>query len=274
MRRPGQGGLLAVVQLLHLAEHQDGLTEYFTELTQTEVAEYMRPNLFANTPDILHEYLQTGGRPAFQIRAGPGRHAGGDLRHLRPAVRAVRRHARGRPGSEEYLDSEKYQVRHWDLDRPGPCATSSPGSTRSAARTPRCTTTATSGSSRIDNDQMIAYAKATPDLSNIIIVIVNLDPTTAQSGWASARLGARAWAPSYQVHDLISDARYLWHGEWNFVQLDPHACPRTSSASGAQRFRSSTNASRRFGSGLPVFREAGRSEAVLTSQFKNSMIDL
>jgi starch synthase (maltosyl-transferring) len=88
---------------------KDELTEYFTELTQTDVREYMRPNLFANTPDILHAYLQRGGRPAFQIRlvlaatlgASYGIYSGYELSENVPV----------REGSEEYLDSEKYQIR-------------------------------------------------------------------------------------------------------------------------------------------------------------------
>ena len=93
------------------------LTEYFTELTQTDVREYMRPNLFANTPDILHEYLQHGGRPAFQVAAGPRRDARRDLRHLQ-RLRAVE-NVPVKPGSEEYLDSEKYQIRLRDFDAAG-----------------------------------------------------------------------------------------------------------------------------------------------------------
>ena len=95
---------------------KDELTEYFTELTRTDVREYMRPNLFANTPDILHEYLQHGGRPAFQVRlilaatlgATYGIYSGYELSENVPV----------KPGSEEYLDSEKYQIRLRDFDDP------------------------------------------------------------------------------------------------------------------------------------------------------------
>src|SRR5687767_13630132 len=92
------------------------LTEYFTELTSAPTREYMRPNLFANTPDILHEFLQRGGRPAFKIRlilaatlgASYGIYSGFELSENRPV----------KPGSEEYLDSEKYQYRQWNWDEP------------------------------------------------------------------------------------------------------------------------------------------------------------
>ncbi len=98
--------------------NKEELTEYFTELTQTECAEYMRPNLFANTPDILHEYLQTGGRAGFQVRLVLAATLGTCYGIYGPPFEQCI----GMPwkhGSEEYLDSEKYQVRHWNLERPG-----------------------------------------------------------------------------------------------------------------------------------------------------------
>ncbi len=93
------------------------LIEYFTELTRTRVREYFRPNLWPNTPDILTEYLQYGGRPALRPASRPRRDARGELRHLRPGVRAAGAPRQER-GSEEYLDSEKYEIREWDLDAP------------------------------------------------------------------------------------------------------------------------------------------------------------
>ena len=114
---PGEGRLQPVLHLLHLAQHAAELREYLTELTTTEVREYMRPNFFANTPDILHEYLQHGGRPAFEVRlilaatlsASYGIYSGFELCENVPV----------RPGSEEYLDSEKYQIKVRDWSAPG-----------------------------------------------------------------------------------------------------------------------------------------------------------
>jgi starch synthase (maltosyl-transferring) len=203
------------------------LTEYFTELTRTEVAEYMRPNLFANTPDILHEYLQTGGLPAFQIRLVLAATLGATYGIYGPPYEQCVG-TPWRPGSEEYLDSEKYQVRHWDRDRPGTLrdfvakinAIRRENRALHHDRTLRFVA--------IENDQMIAYVKATPDLSNILVVVVNLDPHHTQSGWVHlpvAELNIGSDSGSYQVHDLISEARYLWHGGSNYVQLDPYTCP-------------------------------------------------
>ncbi|MFO0952272.1 MAG: alpha-1,4-glucan--maltose-1-phosphate maltosyltransferase [Isosphaeraceae bacterium] len=205
-----------------------GLTEYFTELTRTECVEYMRPNLFANTPDILHEYLQYGGRPAFMARLILAATLGATYGIYGPTFELCVGQAL-RHGSEEYLDSEKYQVRHWNLDDPvslrnlvtrvneirrGNLALQDNRSLRFF---------------HTDNDQIICYGKSTPDLSNLLIMVVNLDPYHTQSGFVSLpcdELGlGHGSEGSYQVHDLISDARYVWQGPTNYVELNPHVCP-------------------------------------------------
>ena len=201
------------------------VTEYFTELTQTETREYMRPNLFANTPDILSEYLQFGGRPAFQIRLVLAATLAGNYGIYGPAFELCE--ARAVPGTEEYQDSEKYQLRHWDVDRPDNLR---PFIARVNAI--RRENVALRYDHRlrfcpVDNDLLIAYAKTSPDLSNILLIVVNLDPQHAQSGWIEvplAALGLDAVQP-YQVHELLGDARYLWHGSRNYVAIDPQAAP-------------------------------------------------
>ena len=94
---------------------KDELTQYFTELTRSEVREYFRPNLWANTPDILTEYLQFGDRPAFMIRLVLAATLGASYGIYGPAYERCENAPRS-PGSEEYLNSEKYEVRHWDLN--------------------------------------------------------------------------------------------------------------------------------------------------------------
>ena len=187
----------------------------------------MRPNLFANTPDILHEYLQYGGRPAFMIRLVLAATLGATYGIYGPpfelCVGTAVRH-----GSEEYLDSEKYQVRHWDLDAPGNLRDFITRINEIRRENPALHDNRNLRFFPTDNDQIIAYGKATPDLANIILVVVNLDPHHTQSGWVRlplAELGLAQARRPFQVHDLIGDARYLWHGESNFVQLDPFACP-------------------------------------------------
>jgi starch synthase (maltosyl-transferring) len=202
------------------------LTQYFTELTQTPVREYMRPNVWPNTPDILTEYLQYGGRPAFMARLVLAATLSANYGIYGPAFELCENRAL-RQGSEEYLDSEKYQLRAWDIDSPE----SLKGLISRVNQIRRENRALQSDWSlrfhRLDNDQLIAYSKATDDLSDIILVIVNLDPHYKQSGWVEVPLADFQLAPdqSYQVHDLLTDARYLWHGAWNYVELNPAVLP-------------------------------------------------
>ena len=204
------------------------ITEYFTELTRTDIIETMRPNLFANTPDILHEYLQVGGRPAFQIRLALAATLGATYGIYGPPFEQCDG-TPWKPGSEEYLDSEKYQVRHWDLDAPGNLRYFITRVNAIRRDNPALHSDRSLRFVPTDNDQVIAYTKATPDGSNMILTVVNLDPHHVHSAWIRVPAEGLGLASdpgqSYQVHDLISDARYLWHGESNFVQIDPQACP-------------------------------------------------
>ena len=204
---------------------KDELTEYFTELTQTDVREYMRPNLFANTPDIIHEFLQSGGRPAFQVRLILAATLGASYGIYGPPFELCE--TRAFPGTEEYVDSEKYEIRHWDLDRPGNLHNLI-GRVNSIRReNPALRRNDPLLFLPVDNDQLIAYVKFTPDLDNVILTVVNLDAHRAQSGWVEVpteQLGLDPDQP-YQVHDLLDDARYLWHGPRNYVALDPQVLP-------------------------------------------------
>lgn len=205
-----------------------GLTEYLTELTQTECAEYMRPNFFANTPDILHEFLQTGGRPAFMSRLVLAATLGATYGIYGPpyeqCIGTPVRH-----GSEEYLDSEKYQVRHWEIDAPGSLKGFITRVNAIRRANPALRDTRNLRFFPTDNPQLIAYGKSTADRANQILVIVNLDPHFTQSGWVTLplwELGLDGQPHSaYRVTDLLGDTQYTWHGPTNFVLLDPHACP-------------------------------------------------
>jgi len=202
------------------------LTEYFTELTQGPGRDYFRPNCWPNTPDILTEYLQVGGRPAFMSRLVLAATLSANYGIYGPAYE----HCENRPretGSEEYLDSEKYQLRAWDLDRPDSLAAFI--GRVNAARRENAALQSDRGLAffSTDNDQLIAYAKSTPDRSNVIVAVVNLDPHHVQSGWIDVDLdwaGVDAGA-GYQMHDLLTGARYLWNGRRNFVSLDPARVP-------------------------------------------------
>jgi starch synthase (maltosyl-transferring) len=205
-----------------------GLTDYFSELYLTDVVEYMRPNLFANTPDILHESLQYGGRPAFMARAALAATLGASYGVYGPPFELCVGRAL-RHGSEEYLDSEKYQVRHWDLDQPHSLRHYLARLNQIRRENPALQDNRGLRFFHSDNDQIICYGKATPELDNVVVVTVNLDPHYTQSAWVRLpleSLGLRGGeAEAYRVHELIGDAHYLWRGESNFVILDPHASP-------------------------------------------------
>ena len=197
------------------------LTEYFTELTQTEVREYMRPNLFANTPDILHEYLQRGGRPAFQARlvlaatlgASYGIYSGFELCENVPV----------RPGSEEYLDSEKYQIKPRDFERPGTLAELIRRVNAARRAHPALQSDRGLRFHATDNPELICYSKHSPDAADRVIVVVNLDPFHMQHGWIHLPLAEWGLAPdaTIEVFDVLSEERYYWRGERNYVRLDP-----------------------------------------------------
>jgi starch synthase (maltosyl-transferring) len=208
--------------------HKQGLIDYFTELTQTECAEYLRPNLFVNTPDILHEFLQTGGRPAFASRLILAATLGASYGIYGPpfelCVASPVAH-----GSEEYLDSEKYQVRHWDLDAPYSLRHLITRINAIRRENPALHFNNNLRFYNTDNSQLLCFGKRSPDGPNRIVTVVNLDPHNTQSGWLMLpleELGIRTASDgSFPVHDLLDDARYTWRGPWNFVVLDPHKCP-------------------------------------------------
>jgi starch synthase (maltosyl-transferring) len=202
------------------------LTEYFTELTATDSREYFRPNCWPNTPDILTEYLQLGGRPAFMTRLVLAATLSANYGIYGPAYELCENRPR-EPRSEEYLDSEKYEIRHRDLDQPGGLR-----DFITRVNTARRDNAAlqfdwTLRFHPVSNDQLICYSKTAADRAAAMLMVVNLDPHHTQSGWVDlnlAELGPDA-GEVFQVHDLLSDARYLWHGARNYVELDPHVCP-------------------------------------------------
>jgi len=202
------------------------LTEYLTQLTQSPVREYFRPSLWTNTPDILTEYLQHGGRPAFMTRLLLAATLGASYGIYGPAFELCERRAR-EPGSEEYLDSEKYEIKQWELSKPESLREFISLVNRIRRENPALHHNWSLGFHAIENDQLICYSKHTEDLANIILVVVNLDPHHVHSGWVQVRLEEFGLSPHepYQVHDLLSGARYLWQGSRNYVELNPSVTP-------------------------------------------------
>jgi starch synthase (maltosyl-transferring) len=199
------------------------LTTYLTELTKTDVAEFFRPNFWPNTPDILPEHLQYGGRAAFMTRLVLAATLSSNYGVYGPAFELMEHVAR--PGAEEYLDNEKYEIKQWEVERPDSLR---PLMTRlnQIRRENPCLHDNTSLEFHpTDNDALICYSKH--DGSNIVITVVNLDPHHRQSGWLELDRAALGIPPgtTYQVHDQLSEARYLWSGSRNYVELDPAGMP-------------------------------------------------
>jgi starch synthase (maltosyl-transferring) len=194
--------------------------EYFTELTQTETREYFRANLWPNTPDILPLHLQEGGRPAFMIRAVLastlssvyGIYSGFELCENAAL-----------PGREEYLDSEKYQLKERDWDAPGNIKPWITKLNHIRQQNRALQLYDNLRFYRADSDSILFYGKMTPARDNIILVAVNLDPFRRQNSYIYVPLEEFGATPSdeYEVHDLLTDERYRWRGSRNYVELDP-----------------------------------------------------
>ena len=202
------------------------LTQYLTEVTHTDVKEFFGPNLWPNTPDILPEFLQFGGRPAHMARfilaatLGPSYGIYGPTFELCENLPLA-------PGREEYLDSEKYEIKVWDIDRPDSLS----GLIGRVNQIRRDNSAFQANYNLrfhdVDNDQIIAYSKSDEDRTNEVLVVVNLDPHYKQSGYITLPLEDLGLDPrqAYQAHDLLTDARYLWQGTRNYVELDPLTVP-------------------------------------------------
>ena len=201
---------------------KDQLENYFTELTQPPVADFFHPNLWPNTPDILTQFLQTGGRAAFAIRLALAATLGANYGIYGPAFELCENTPR-EPGSEEYLNSEKYEIKRWDLSAPQILENLITRVNQIRRENAALQSNRNLRFHRTDNPELIAYTKSTDDGSNIILTVVNLSPHFKHSGWLElplAHFGLDA-GKNYQMHDLLTDARYLWKGERNYIELNP-----------------------------------------------------
>ncbi len=205
------------------------LTEYLTELTQGPGREYFRPNFWPNTPDILTEALQFGGRPAFMSRLVLAATLTANYGIYGPAYEMME-HVAVKPGSEEYLDSEKYQVRYrgfQELDGPNSLRDFIALVNRVRKRNPALQADWNLRFHQVDNEQIICYSKATGNRANVILVVVNLDPNYTQAGFTQLNLEELGLDPHqpFEVHDLLTGAHYIWNGPRNYVELNPHRMP-------------------------------------------------
>jgi starch synthase (maltosyl-transferring) len=202
------------------------LTTYLTELSKPPVSEFFRPNQWPNTPDILTEFFQSGMKSAFMIRYLLAATLGANYGIYGPAFELLE----GRPvraGSEEYLDSEKYQLRLWNLDKPDSLRELITLVNRIRRENPALQSDRNLVFHPVSNDQLICFSKRTEAADNVILMVVNLDPYRVQSGFVDLPLDLLKIEETvpYQAHDLITGARYLWTGRRNYVELDPAILP-------------------------------------------------
>jgi len=202
------------------------ITEYFSELVETEVREYFRPSLWPNTPDILAEFLQVGKRPAFMIRLILAATLGANYGIYGPAFELCE-NTPFQPGSEEYLNSEKYEIKHRDLNSAGSLREFIARINQIRKENPALQANGSLRFHETDNPELICYSKTTDDLSDVIVVIVNLDCDRAQTGWVDLDLSSLGLGAdqTFRVHDLLGQGEYLWHGSRNYVALTPESLP-------------------------------------------------
>jgi starch synthase (maltosyl-transferring) len=209
------------------------LIEYLSELTRTEVADFFRPNFWPNTPDILTEQLQIGTRPVFLSRLVLAATLTANYGIYGPAFELTEHVAR--PGSEEYLDNEKYEIRVWDaarLDRPDSLRHVIARVNAIRRRHPALQHDRTLRFHHTDNEQLLCWSKTARhpdegDPGDAMVMVVNLDPHHTHAGWIELDLDALGLDgdATFQVHDELGDARYLWRGRRNYVELDPSSMP-------------------------------------------------
>ena len=224
MRRLAKVGFTQSYSYFTWRNRKNEIIEYLTELTRTESRLYMRPNFFANTPDINPVYLQTGGRPAHQVRLvlasllspSYGLYNGFEICEATPL-----------PGKEEYLDSEKFELRAWDFDRPGHVKDDIRLINRARRDNPALWRFTNLNFLNAWNDNILAFYKITPERDNCIVAAVNLDPHNAHG----ADLELPLWEfglpddASIEAVDLAADRRLTWSGKMQHVWLDPAQRP-------------------------------------------------
>jgi starch synthase (maltosyl-transferring) len=202
------------------------LQQYFTELTRTPVREFYRPNLWPNTPDILSDYLRDGGRPAFIARLVLAATLGANYGIYGPAFELCE-NRRKDTVSEEYLNSEKYEIKSWGIERPDSLKGIISMVNKVRRENPALQSDHSLRFHYVDNEQLICFSKCTRDRKNVILVVVNLDYRYRQSGWTALSLEELEIAQDqeYQVHDLLADVSYTWKGSRNYVELSPEKLP-------------------------------------------------
>lgn len=201
------------------------MTEYMEELTKTELKEYFRPNFWPNTPDILPYHLQTGKESTYIARVFMAATLSSNYGFYGPVYELLVSDAL--PGREEYLNSEKYEIRNWDWDRDTRLKMAITSINKARMENEALQETNNVEFLNTQNDNLLAYYKQSRDGSNKFICIVNLDPNNKQWAFLQTpleKIGKPEGQP-FMVHDLMNDARYQWNKRWNYIELDPGILP-------------------------------------------------
>jgi starch synthase (maltosyl-transferring) len=203
---------------------KDELEQYFEEITKPPVTDFFRPNLWPNTPDILHAALQNGGRPAFMQRLILAATLGANYGIYGPAYE-LGENIPAKPGSEEYLNSEKYEIRQWDRSASTSLAPLITKLNQIRRDNPALQSDGSLHFHHVDNSNIICYSKASG--ANRILVAMNLDPAQEQAGWIDLDLKRLAIPhnENFEIEDLLTGVRYQWHDRSNYVALRPDVMP-------------------------------------------------
>ena len=202
------------------------LQQYMEEISKPPVSDFFRPNFWPNTPDILPPVLQTGGRPAFMQRVILAATLSSNYGIYGPAYE-LGEHLPMRPGSEEYLNSEKYEIRQWDRSAPHSIASLLTRLNKIRHENKALQSNESIHFHNVDNPHLLCYSKSTPDHSSTILVAINLDVTQEQAGWIDLDLKELAvpYGQNFDVEDLLTGANYKWHDRSNYVALRPEVMP-------------------------------------------------
>ncbi len=225
MYRLAKGGFSQSYTYFTWRNTKEEFVDYLTELTQSEVQDYFRPNFWPNTPDILPVHLQSGGRPAFMARLVLAATLSSNYGIYGPVFELCVSEAV--PNKEEYFDSEKYALKSWAWDQEGHLKDVIARINQIRRENPALHETGNIRFCETSNDFLLSYYKCSPDGQNIILVVVNIDPYHTQSGMVKIPLDR--WNIEQQrpflAHDLLSNDRYIWQGETNYIELNPQISP-------------------------------------------------
>ena len=201
------------------------LIDYMIELTQSEMSHYYRPNFWPNTPDINPYILQSGMEPVYLTRFFMAATLSSNYGFYGPVFEHMVHDAL--PGREEYADSEKYEIRLWDWAKQNKITRVITLVNQARRENKALQLTNNIEFCKIDNDKILAYFKSSVDGLNNLLMIVNLDPYNKQSGYVQVPLQkiGKKEGQSFVVHDLLTESKYSWNKEWNYIELDPNALP-------------------------------------------------